>query len=82
MRRFTLTDFDYEKTQFTADASSLHMPPGQTLRAFEIRSHHTGVVVPFEFKRCERDREMDVLYWEYESSGDYPTVFTARVFND
>ena len=82
MRRFKLTDFTYNESQLSADASDLQMPPGMALRNFEIKSDHTGVVVPFEFKRVERDDNMDVLYWTYESVGEFPTVFTATIFND
>lgn len=81
MRRFKLTEFTYNKTQLVSEASSLQLPPGQALRSFEVQSHATGVVVPFEFVHCERDREMDVLYWEYASGGEWPEVFTARVYN-
>jgi hypothetical protein len=82
MRRFKLTDFTYSKTTLTTEASSLRLPPCQSLTRFEVQSHITGVVIPFEFRRVERDRDMDVVCWEYASVGEYPTLFTARVYND
>lgn len=82
MRRFELTDFAYNKTELVTEASSLRLPPGQSLRSFEVRNHVTGVVIPFEFRRVERDREMDVICWEYASVGEYPTLITARIYND
>lgn len=82
MRRFKLTDFTYSKTTLTTEASSLQLPPGRSLSKFEVQSHITGVVIPFEFRRVERGREMDVVCWEYDSVGEYPTLFTARIYND
>ena len=82
MRRFKLTDFTYNKTELVTEASSLRLPPGQSLRSFEVQSHITGVVVPFEFTGAARDREMDVICWEYASVGEYPTLITARIYND
>lgn len=90
MRIFQIQQFSYDRDSktFSAEASSLGIPPGASGGAgslfgtsFKIHNMRTGNTVRFEWSGIKADREGDVEY-EVFAAVSGPDAFQVHIFND
>lgn len=81
MLNLSLFHWDSESRILSADCSELEQDGFRGEHRIEIKSHHTGRVVPFGFWKVVSDEEGDVICWEYVP-GHESNVERLVIYND
>lgn len=78
MQCYSVDKFNFSKEGYVTEASDLGLAPGAVPREIGI-THRSGVVSRFVFNHVERDREGDVISFNYKSILGKDQV---KIFND